>query len=158
MRTSSKTLFAAAGFAAAVLVTGSTQAAAEASPVGRWVTISDKDGSPRSVIEISETGGALQGKVVKIYDRPGDTPQHLCRKCEGALKDKPVIGMTVVNGLKHDGDSWDGGTIFDPSSGNSYSGEMHLGDGGNKLVVRGYMGISLLGRSQTWIRESAFKP
>ncbi len=141
--------------AAVVLLAGAPAAAQDDTPVGRWVTIDDKDHSPRSIIEIVDNAGALDGTVLKIYDRPGDRPGHLCRKCEGALKDKPVVGMTVIHGLKRDGNSWDGGTILDPDSGNTYSAEMHLDDGGRKLVVRGYLGISLLGRSQTWIRETA---
>jgi uncharacterized protein (DUF2147 family) len=147
-----------AAFAFAALLASGVAQAADDTPVGRWVTISDKDHTARSVIEISDAaGGTLQGKVVKIFDRPGDNAQHLCRRCEGALKDKPVVGMTVITGMKHDGDAWDGGSIFDPGSANTYSGEMHM-DGANKLIVRGYLGISLLGRSQTWIRESAYKP
>jgi uncharacterized protein (DUF2147 family) len=155
MKTISKVSVAAFAFAA--LITGGVAQATEDTPVGRWVTISDKDHSPRSVIEISDAGGTLQGTVRKIFDRPGDNPQHLCMSCDGALKNKPVVGMTVITGMKRDGSGWDGGSIFDPGSGNTYSGEMHL-DGGDKLVVRGYLGISLLGRSQTWIRESAYKP
>jgi uncharacterized protein (DUF2147 family) len=142
---------------AALLAPGIAASAADDTPVGRWVTIDDKDRKPRSVIEIADAGGMLVGKAVQIYDRPGDNGAHLCRRCEGALKDKPVIGMTLITGMKRDGDGWDGGTIFDPSSGRTYSGEMHLDDGGRKLVVRGYIGISLIGRSQIWIRESAFK-
>jgi uncharacterized protein (DUF2147 family) len=127
---------------------------ADLSPAGRWVTIDDKTGTPRSVIEIEDVAGTLQGKVLKIYDRPGDNPGHLCRNCSGDLKDKPVIGMTLIQGLTRDGDTWDGGTILDPDTGNTYSAEMHLLDNGQKLEVRGYFGISLLGRSQTWVRQT----
>jgi uncharacterized protein (DUF2147 family) len=119
------------------------------------MTIDDKDGKPRSVIEISDAGGALQGQVTKIFDRPGDNPGHLCKKCNGDLKDKPVVGMLILSGLKQDGDSWDGGNILDPDSGNVYSATLRLSDAGEKLVVRGYLGISLLGRSQTWVREGS---
>jgi uncharacterized protein (DUF2147 family) len=119
------------------------------------MTIDDKDGKPRSVIEISDAGGALQGQVTKIFDRPGDNPGHLCKKCNGDLKDKPVVGMLILSGLKQDGDSWDGGNILDPDSGNVYSATLRLSDAGEKLVVRGYLGISLLGRSQTWLREGS---
>ncbi len=153
-----KTMFkvSVAACALAALLTSSAQAADD-TPVGRWVTISDKDGTARSIIEISDAGGVLQGTVRKIFDRPGDNGQHLCVRCDGALKNKPLVGMTLITGMKRDGDAWDGGSIFDPGSANTYSGEMHM-EGGNKLVVRGYLGISLLGRSQTWIRESAYKP
>lgn len=128
---------------------------ADVSPAGRWLSIDDKDGKPRSVIEIQDVAGALQAKVVQIYDRPSDNPGHLCKKCNGDLKDKPVIGMTIMTGLKRDGDEWDGGTILDPDSGNVYSAKLHLVDGGQKLEVRGYLGISLFGRSQTWVREAS---
>jgi uncharacterized protein (DUF2147 family) len=141
--------------AIAAVLSLSPAGAATDTPVGRWVTIDDKDHQPRSVIEIVDNGGALQGRVVKIYDRPGDNPGHLCRKCTGELKDKPVVGMTVISGVKHNGDAWDGGTIMDPDSGNTYSAVLKLNDAGEKLDVRGYLGISLFGRSQTWVREGA---
>jgi uncharacterized protein (DUF2147 family) len=121
------------------------------------MTIDDKTGTPRSVIEIADAAGALQARVVKIFDRPGDSPGHLCRKCNGDLKNKPVLGMTIMAGLKRDGDQWYGGTILDPDSGNVYSARLRLGDNGKKLDVRGYLGISLFGRSQTWVREAAAK-
>jgi len=139
---------------ASALIAG-TALASDDSPAGRWISIDDKDGKPRSVIEIADLPGGLQAKIVQIYDRPGDNPRHLCRKCKGELKDKPVIGMMVINGLKRDGDQWDGGTILDPGSGNVYSAKLRLIDGGQKLEVRGYLGISLFGRSQTWVREAS---
>lgn len=143
--------------ATALILLANPSLASEPSPVGRWVSIDDKDGKPRSVIEIFDVAGALQAKVVQIYDRPGDNPGHLCKKCDGDLKDKPVLGMMIMNGLKRDGGEWDGGTILDPDSGNVYSAKLHLVDGGQKLEVRGYLGISLFGRSQTWVREAASK-
>lgn len=147
--------YASAIFLGATLLWATAAGAANETPVGRWVTIDDKDHQPRSMIEIVNNGGALQGQVIKIFDRPGDNPGHLCRKCKGDLKDKPVVGMIVLSGLKQDGDTWDGGTIMDPDSGNTYSGALKLEDGGEKLNVRGYLGISLFGRSQTWVREGA---
>jgi len=139
---------------ASALIVG-TALASDDSPAGRWISIDDKDGKPRSVIEIADLPSGLQAKIVQIYDRPGDNPRHLCRKCKGELKDKPVIGMMVINGLKRDGDQWDGGTILDPGSANVYSAKLRLIDGGQKLEVRGYLGISLFGRSQTWVREAS---
>ena len=147
-----RTLIAVCAFAATPAM------AADPSPAGRWMTIDDESGKPRSVIEIYDAGGAMDGKVTKIYSKPGDNPQHLCRKCAGDLKDKPVIGMTILSGLKNDGDVWDGGTILDPDSGNVYSAKITLIDGGQKLVVRGFLGLSLFGRSQTWVREADASP
>ena len=132
--------------------------ASEASVIGRWVTVDDKTGAPRSVVEIAEADGTLQGKIAKIYDEPGQSPSDLCTKCSGDLKDKPILGMKILAGLKRDGDAWDGGTILDPDSGNVYSATLGLSDSGKKLVVRGYLGISLFGRSQTWIREASAVP
>jgi uncharacterized protein (DUF2147 family) len=64
-----------------------------------------------------------------------------------------MTGMTIINGMKPDADTWDGGQILDPENGKLYKCKMHLDDDGQKLVVRGYVGVSLLGRSQTWIRQ-----
>jgi len=123
------------------------------SPVGAWRTIDDKTGKERSVIRISESGGVLEGKVEEIFAQPGDDPKHLCKACEGERKGKPVIGMTILWGLKKEGNGYTGGEILDPDSGAIYRAKAKLLDGGNKLEVRGYIGVSLFGRSQTWIRQ-----
>lgn len=129
--------------------------ASDSSPVGRWVTISDKTHKPSGVIEIRLDHGALKGIVVEQLNRPASAPPSLCRKCEGALKDAPIIGMTIMWGLTNDGRSvWDNGSILDPNSGDIYSAKVELEDGGQKLLVRGYLGISLLGRSQEWVRQN----
>jgi len=123
------------------------------SPVGLWRSIDDKTGKERSLIRIVESGGTLEGKVEKIFDQPGDDPAHLCKKCEGDRKDKPVIGMTILWGLKQQGDTYSGGEILDPNNGKIYRSKLQVLDGGKKLEVRGYIGVSLFGRSQTWLRE-----
>jgi uncharacterized protein (DUF2147 family) len=122
------------------------------SPVGQWRTIDDKTGRENGLVEIWRVGDELQGRVVKVIPKPGDNPNPVCDKCDGPEKGQPVVGMTILKGFKHDGDAWDGGTILDPKSGNVYSSELRLDDGGQKLLVRGYLGISLLGRTQTWLR------
>lgn len=126
--------------------------AQEATPVGVWKSIDDETGRERSIIRIADVNGELQGAVEMIFDRPGDDPQHLCRKCAGERKDKPIIGMTILWGLKRDGDVWKGGEIMDPDNGKTYRCKMTVTDGGKKLDVRGYIGISLIGRTQTWLR------
>lgn len=123
------------------------------SPTGLWKTIDDKTGKERSFVRITESNGVFEGKVEKIYDQPGDDPQHLCKECEGERKDKPVIGMTILWGLKKDGEQYAGGEILDPKNGSIYRAKMKLLDGGKKLEVRGFIGVSLFGRSQTWVRE-----
>ncbi len=76
----------------------------------------------------------------------------ICTLCTDDRKNQPVMGMQVIRGMKPDGNGWDGGTIIDPKTGKIYKLKMHLEDGGQKLVVRGFIGISLFGRSQTWVR------
>jgi hypothetical protein len=129
--------------------------AADTSPVGRWVTYSDRTHKPTGVIEIKLDHGALKGTILQQLNRPASLPPAICRKCEGRLKDAPIVGMTIMWGLTNSGGSnWDDGSILDPNSGDVYSAKVELEDGGQKLLVRGYLGISLLGRSQEWIRQN----
>ena len=81
-------------------------------------------------------------------------PNPLCTECEGERKDQPITGMTILWDLKPDGEQvWSNGTILDPAKGKTYRSKARLLDGGNKLEVRGYIGIEALGRSQTWVRQ-----
>ncbi len=140
----------AAAFLALSLITGNAWTG-EASPVGLWRTYDDKDGQAASLVRIEDKGGILEGHVIKILPRPGHPVDALCEKCDGARKNQPVTGMTILWGMRRDGDEYDGGEILDPDNGNTYRCRMRvLGD---KLDVRGYLGISLFGRSQTWVRE-----
>jgi len=123
------------------------------SPAGVWKSIDDKTKKERSIIRINEDNGEFKGAVEKIFDRPGDDPAHLCKECKGERKDKPIIGMTILWGLKKDGDIWAGGEILDPHNGKIYRCKMTLSDDGKSLNVRGFIGISLIGRSQIWWRE-----
>ncbi|MCU0664179.1 MAG: DUF2147 domain-containing protein [Myxococcota bacterium] len=120
------------------------------SPVGVWRSVDDATGKPKSLVQIWEQGNKLYGKVVELIDPP--EPNPLCDKCEGTEKNKPVIGMTVIRGLKKDGDEWSGGKILDPESGSTYKCYIEVQEGGKKLKVRGFIGISLLGRTQYWHR------
>jgi len=127
--------------------------AAEVSPVGVWRTIDDKTKKERSIIRITEANGELKGTVEKLFDQPGDDPAHLCKECKDERKDKPIIGMTILWGLKKDGNSWTGGEILDPHNGKIYSAKITPSGDGKSLNVRGFIGISLLGRTQTWLRQ-----
>jgi len=123
------------------------------SPAGVWKSIDDKTKKERSIIRITEVNGEFKGVVEKIFDRPGDDPAHLCKECKGERKDKPIIGMTILWGLKKDGDIWAGGEILDPDNGKTYRCKMTLSEDGKSLNVRGFIGISLIGRSQIWWRD-----
>lgn len=135
------------------LLAGAVHAADRSLAVGLWETIDDKTGQARSHVRILEVNGTYEGRVEKILARqPDDDPDNLCRRCEGARKDKPVLGMTVVWGLKREGSEYRGGEALDPKNGKVYRFKMKLLEGGARMEVRGYIGVSLLGRTQTWNR------
>ncbi|MDR6467044.1 uncharacterized protein (DUF2147 family) [Paraburkholderia graminis] len=139
---------------AGVLLASAVTAMAQAdTPVGTWQTIDDHTGQPKALVQIVDSGnGTLSGKVIKGLG-PNDQPDRRCTACTDARKDQPILGMTIIDDMKKDGDAWDHGQILDPENGKLYKCKMRLEDGGNKLVVRGYIGVSLLGRSQTWVRQ-----
>jgi uncharacterized protein (DUF2147 family) len=125
--------------------------AATESPVGKWKTIDDKTHEVKSIVEISENGGLLEGKVLQVL-KSEHGPHPVCAECDGERKNKPIEGMTIMWGLKKDGDEWSGGQILDPAKGKIYKVTLKLEDGGRKLDVHGYIGFSLIGRSQEWVR------
>jgi len=137
-----------------ILMLGSSTAyAAEFTPVGLWRTIDDQTGKPRGLVRITEANGEYQARVEKTFPKPGEESNPKCEKCEGPRQNKPVIGMTILWGLKKQGDAYQGGEILDPETGKIYRARIKLEDGGKKLDVRGFIGFSLFGRSQTWLRE-----
>ena len=127
--------------------------ASELSPVGLWKTIDDNTGKPRGLVRIIEVNGEYQGKVEKIFSKPGEEPDPKCEKCDGARHNQPVIGMTILWGLTKQGDEYQGGEILDPENGKVYRAKMKLDGDEGKLGVRGFIGFSLFGRTQTWVRE-----
>ena len=129
-----------------------TYAAADLSPLGLWKTIDDTTGEPRGLVRIREVNGQYEGRVEKIFPKPGDEPNPKCEKCAGVRHDQPVIGMTILWDLMKQGEEYQGGQILDPENGKIYRARMKLIDNGQKLDVRGFIGISLFGRSQIWIR------
>jgi uncharacterized protein (DUF2147 family) len=137
---------------AAALTFASALAFAQATPVGLWKTIDDETKAEKSLVRITESGGVLTGKIEKLLDP--NKQDAKCDKCSDARKDKPVLGMTIVEGVKKNADEayWDGGSILDPNNGKSYKVRMTPKDGGKSLDVRGYIGAPMLGRTQTWIR------
>lgn len=140
----------AAKWAVALAIGACTNMALAAGAGGTWKTIDDETRQAKALVEISETaGGELSGKIVKLFANP----EAVCDKCDGPLKGKPVVGMTILTGLKKGGDGWEGGKILDPKSGKVYSAKAKLTEAGKKLEVRGFIGMALLGRTQTWERQ-----
>lgn len=139
---------------AAVLATASSLAVAQASPVGVWKTIDDKTKTERAQIRITEAGGVLTGRIEKLL--AADAKQDaVCDKCADDRKDKPMIGLEIIRGVKKSADQtdqWDGGTILDAAEGKVYQVRKRLIDGGKRMEVRGFVGAPILGRTQTWVR------
>ncbi len=136
------------------LATASVLAMAQqATPAGLWKTIDDDGKTEKSLVRIVNTGGVYSGKVEKVFDPAKQDAK--CDKCEGAQQNQPVLGMTIIEGVKQDAEEsnlFDGGKILDPNNGKTYKVRLKPTDGGKKLDVRGYIGTPMLGRTQTWIR------
>ncbi len=117
---------------------------------GVWKTFDDDTKQPAALVEITAKDGIYSGVIKKLLD-PSALPT--CEKCTDSRKDKPVLGMEILSGLRKSGESYIDGRILDPDDGEIYRTEMKLKDQGSKLDVRAYIGIPLLGRTQTWLRE-----
>jgi uncharacterized protein (DUF2147 family) len=127
-------------------------AAAQNTPVGLWKSIDDETKTEKSLVRITEAAGTLTGKIEKLMDPTKQDAK--CDKCSDARKDQPVLGMTIITGVRAGSDKtlWEGGEILDPNNGKTYKVRIKPIDGGKKLEVRGFIGAPMLGRTQTWIR------
>jgi len=122
---------------------------AASTPTGMWTTIDDKTGGKRAVVSLDIVDGTLNGTIVRVFRQKEDT--GICSKCSGGLKDKPIEGLQFLWGLKDKGDGvWSGGQILDAKTGKIYRVKLTMKK--NKLYVRGYVGLSMLGRTQVWVR------
>ncbi|HMP99158.1 MAG TPA: DUF2147 domain-containing protein [Cyclobacteriaceae bacterium] len=117
---------------------------------GKWKTIDDETGDPKSIVEIYEQSGKIYGKIVQLYRKPGEDPDPICDKCpkEDERFGKKVIGMEIIRDMKKSGSEYSGGTVLKPDEGKIYRCKIWLED--DKLMVRGYWGF--LYRTQTWLR------
>ncbi|MBQ1494957.1 MAG: DUF2147 domain-containing protein [Acinetobacter sp.] len=122
---------------------------------GIWQSIDDKTGAPKALIEIrEEANGTYAGKIVKITPRAGYTPKETCVDCPAPYTNKPILGLDVMTGLKQgEGLNYVNGRILDPNTGKIYSMKAKLSSNGKRLHLRGYLGVSALGRNQIWIRN-----
>jgi uncharacterized protein (DUF2147 family) len=131
------------------LVVGAGPAVAADSPLGMWNTVDEKSGKVVSEVEVYDRGGKLFGKIVRLTE-PTDASgkPKTCTKCQGADKDKPIVGLVILKDLSAAGDRFKGGTITDPEDGKVYKSE--LWREGDTLKVRGYLGVFY--RTQTWLK------
>jgi uncharacterized protein (DUF2147 family) len=115
----------------------------------------DSDGNVGAWFYFSRVKGLWQGRLVKLFKPPNVQEKDLittCVKCDGDQKDAPMLGLTIIKGMKRDGRKYQDGSILDPRDGNVYHAQMELSQDGQTLAVRGYLGIPLLGQTQTWNR------
>lgn len=117
--------------------------------LGKWKTIDDETGQAKSIVEIYEKSGKIYGKIIDIVNP--EKRKSLCTKCSGENKNAPILGLTIIKGLVKDGDEYNGGKILDPNKGEEYKCLIVLEEK-DKLKVRGFVGVSLFGRTQYWFR------
>jgi uncharacterized protein (DUF2147 family) len=125
-------------------------AQAASTPVGTWHTYDDTTGKPRGVVEIVERNGVLTG-IIRGTLVAGE-PERLCDKCPGDRRNQPLTGLEMIRNVRRDGDTWGGGELLDPDNGKTYRVKLTPEPDGRTLQVRAYLGIALLGRTQTWRR------
>lgn len=118
--------------------------------VGKWKTIDDNTGEPRSIVEIYKKSDKYFGKITKLFPAPGESENPLCDKCPNEQKNKPVVGMEIITELKKQNGSeeYTGGEVLDPESGNVYDCKVWITEEGN-LKLRGY--VYFMYRTQTWL-------
>lgn len=123
------------------------------SPTGLWKSIDEVSGKPTALIRLTDHNGELHGKIEKLFRAPDEDQNPKCVLCTDARKDQPIVGMTIVAGLRRKGESYVDGEILDPKNGKIYKSQMTLRDAGRKLEIRGYVGVPMFGRSQIWLRQ-----
>ena len=126
--------------------TAFAQAASKPTVIGRWTTVDDNTGKPRSVVEITLLNGKLSGHIVDLYDKT--RLEKRCEKCPGDRKDQPIVGLEIIRDMGPTGTAWENGTILDPETGKIYDCKLWLE--GEKLKLRGF--VAFFYRTQTWVR------
>lgn len=116
---------------------------------GKWKTYDEDTGKEKSIVEIYEQNGKAYAKILELLEEGKEN--SLCENCSGAKKDKPIKGMEIIDGLSKDDDEWNDAKILDPKTGKEYKCYIILEEN-DKLKVRGYIGFSLVGRTQYWTR------
>jgi len=140
------------GWAMVAAVAAPQQQRAPASTAtGVWEQVDD-NGKVGGWFQIYERDGVFEGKIVKMFLKPGEKPNPVCTKCQGEQKNQPTLGLILIKGMQRKGRNYESGTILDPRDGSVYNARMELSPDGQKLMVRGFLGIDLFGQSQIWRR------
>ena len=135
---------------AIVLSVAGLASAQTMSPLGTW-TNSEK----KATFEIYKCGDKLCGKIVSLTvpnDPATGKPKTDSKNPDAKLRNRPRLGLVFMQGFKYDSDNkWDDGKIYDPETGKTYSCYMQM-QSPNTMEVKGYIGFSLIGKSQSWTR------
>ena len=118
---------------------------------GKWYSMDGDSGEKESIIEVYEENGKVYGKIIQLLQE--EDQGKVCEECTGKDKNQPIEGLVIIRGLTKDGDEYSDGKILDPKNGKLYKCYISL-EGANKLKLRGYIGFSLIGRTEYWQRVS----
>jgi hypothetical protein len=144
-----------------LVVTGVVARADELTAAGFW-ELKDDDGKPEAWFLFTQKNEVYSARLVKGFKKPGELTkaETICGKCPGEKRGAKIMGLTLFWGMKRDGLKYTGGSVLDPRDGSVYHAQMELSEDGRELAVRGYLGIPMLGKTQTWYRlpDDAMKP